>query len=313
MIKRPVIRVVSYRGIFMKKRDIVKSIGILVFIIVAVVSFLKNTDLFKNNAPVGAVDTENAAVIDFINCGQGDSTLLISEGQVTLIDATTGENQEQVIVHLQNRGIQKIQHLVLTHPHEDHIGGAKAVLETFDVENIYMKRPTAGTEPTSKVYLNLLQTMQKQQKTIHSVKIGDSFTCGQFVFTVLGPLEEYEDLNNQSIVLRGEYGDCSFLFTGDMEADAEKDLVEQYGNTLHSTVLKVGHHGSSTSTCKEFLGAVDPQFGIISCGAENSYGHPHAETLELLTQNQVEYYRTDTMGTITAYTDGKSIEWKEAA
>lgn len=292
----------------MKKRDIVKGVGILVFIVVAVVSVLKETDLFEDRA----VNTAESAVIDFIDCGQGDSTLLISEGEVTLIDATTGENQEQVIDHLQSRGVTTIDHLVLTHPHEDHIGGAKAVLETFEVETVYMKRPTAGTEPSSKVYLNLLKTIQGQGKSVHSVKVDDTFTCGRFTFTVLGPLEEYEDLNDQSIVLRGVYENCSFLFTGDMEAEAERALVAQYGDDLASTVLKVGHHGSSTSSCKEFLAAVAPQFGVISCGEGNSYGHPHRETLERLAKYRVEYYRTDTMGTVTAYTDGKNIQWEAA-
>lgn len=297
-----------------KKKDFIKGIGIVVFLAVAVISFLySNTDLFDNDVTVGNVASENSGVVDFIDCGQGDSALILSEGEVALIDTTTASEVDHVITHLERRGIKKIDHLVLSHPHEDHIGGAKEVLENFEVENIYMKRPTSGTEPTNATYIGLLKEIQAQGKSIHSVGVNDTFICGAFTFTVLGPLEEYKDLNDQSIVLQGVYGECSFLFTGDMEADAEKDLVNQYGFLLHSTVLKVGHHGSSTSTSKEFLQAVDPQFAVISCGVDNSYGHPHVETLELLSEMNSGIYRTDTMGTITIYTDGKTIEFKEGA
>ncbi|MBQ7936393.1 MAG: MBL fold metallo-hydrolase [Clostridia bacterium] len=298
-----------------RKKDYVKIGGIAVFLMVAIVSYLYSSypDLFGKGVAVGNVAPENAGVVDFIDCGQGDSALILSEGEVTLIDTSTGENTEQVLEHLESRGIEQIDHLVLTHPHEDHIGGAKAVLENVEVENIYMKRPTSGTEPTSAVYLNLLKEIQNQGKTVHNVQVGETFTCGKFTFTVLGPLEEYEDLNDQSVVLQGVYGDCSFLFTGDMEAGAEEDLVDRYGRSLQSTVLKVGHHGSSTSSSEAFLQAVDPQFAVISCGTDNRYGHPHEETVGLLTQMNVELFRTDTMGTVTVYTDGTSIDFEEAA
>lgn len=298
-----------------RKKDYVKIGGIAVFLMVAIVSYLYSSypDLFGKGVAVGNVAPENAGVVDFIDCGQGDSALILSEGEVTLIDTSTGENTEQVLEHLESRGIEQIDHLVLTHPHEDHIGGAKAVLENVEVENIYMKRPTSGTEPTSAVYLNLLKEIQNQGKTVHNVQVGETFTCGMFTFTVLGPLEEYEDLNDQSVVLQGVYGDCSFLFTGDMEAGAEEDLVDRYGRSLQSTVLKVGHHGSSTSSSEAFLQAVDPQFAVISCGTDNRYGHPHEETVGLLTQMNVELFRTDTMGTVTVYTDGTSIDFEEAA
>jgi len=296
-----------------KKIDWVKWIGIAVFLAVAVFSYTYTNypHLFGKTVPVGNLSDKNAGIVEFIDCGQGDSTLILSQGEVTLIDTSTGKNAEQVLDHLENRGIDQIDHLVLSHPHEDHIGNAQEVLENYDVENIYMKRPTSGTEHTSAVYINLLKEIQSQGKTVHSVKVGDTFTCGLFTFTILGPLDDYEDLNDQSIVLRGVMGDCSFLFTGDMEADAEEELVNQYGPQLRSTVLKLGHHGSSTSSCERFLKTVLPQFGVISCGEDNSYGHPHKETMARLEDLQIKTYRTDTMGTITVYTDGKTIDFGE--
>ncbi|MBQ8894233.1 MAG: MBL fold metallo-hydrolase [Clostridia bacterium] len=287
-----------------KKKDLVKIIGIIIFV-VGIVSYLKaNTDLF-NKGP------EGDCYVDFIDCGQGDSSLIVSNGVTTLIDASTREDGEKVVDHLEERGIKKIDHFLLTHPHEDHIGGAIAVLESFDVENIYMKRPTEGTEPTTSVYLNLLKKIKEQGKTVHAVEVNDSFECGAVTFNVLGPVEDYEDLNDQSVILRGQIGEISFLFTGDQESSAEKDLVAYYGDTLESTVLKVGHHGSSGSSSKAFLQAVAPEIGIISCGEDNSYGHPHDEALKRLEKQQVEIYRTDTQGTITVTTDGKTIQCTE--
>lgn len=292
------------------KKDIVKMIGMAIFLAVAVVSFLyANADRWFGDR--NTVDLGTDCYVDFIDCGQGDSTLIVSDGAVTLIDATTGEDAEKVITHLQKRKIQKIDHFILTHPHEDHIGGAEDVLDAFDVENIYMKRPTAGTEPTTSVYLNLLKKIKAQGKTVTAIQPEDTFTCGAFTFTVLGPLEDYKDLNDQSIVVRAEYGKISFLFTGDQESSPEKDLVDQYGTALYSTVLKAGHHGSSSSSCKAFLEAVSPRYAVISCGEDNAYGHPHKEVIERFEKRNITYYRTDTQGTITFYTDGETLEYRE--
>ncbi len=297
-----------------KKKDWIKRIGIVIFALVAIGSYLyaNNPQWFGKGGVIGDVSTEQAGIVDFIDCGQGDSALLCSDGEVTLVDTSTGKNAEQVIEHLEERGIEKIDHLVLSHPHEDHIGNAREVLETFDVKNIYMKCPTKGTEPTSAVYLDLLKEIQRQGKTIHSVAAGDVFTCGDFELTVLGPLNDYEDLNDQSIILRAVYGDCSFLFTGDMETEAEEDLVKYYGSGLLSTVLKVGHHGGQTSSSDAFLRVVKPRVAVFSCGEDNSYGHPHQEALDRLIACSAKIYRTDLNGTITVYTDGKNVEVREA-
>lgn len=293
-----------------RKKDLVKWIGIAIFVLVAVVSYLKaeHPDVLQ----IGTVSGENKGVVDFIDCGQGDSALILSEGEVVLIDAGTGSETEEIISRLKDRGVKTINHFVLTHPHEDHIGGAKEILETFEVENIYMKRPTKGTEPTSAVYINLLKEIQRQGNTVINAEVGKTFSCGTFEFSILGPLEEYKDLNAQSVVVRAEYEDCSFLFTGDMEKDAEEDLVEYYGSALDSTVLKVGHHGSDTSSCAAFLSAVSPQIAVISCGEDNSYGHPHDEALQRLEEQKAKVYRTDLSGTITVYTDGNKVEVQEA-
>ncbi len=289
------------------KKNWITIIGIAVFVIVGAVSY------FSENLPLSDHDSVDAACyVDFIDCGQGDSTLICSEGEVTLIDATTGEDQEKVIDHLRQREIKKIDHFVLTHPHEDHIGGAVAVLDVFPVGKIYMKAPTPGTEPTTAVYINLLKKIKKLGKKVNAVEAGENFNCGEVQFEVLGPLKNYNDHNDQSVVIKAKIGKTSFLFTGDQESGPEKDLVDHYGERLKCTLLKAGHHGSSTSSCTAFLDAVSPRYAVISCGEGNSYGHPHKETLERFQKHNITYYRTDTQGTITFITDGKTLTYQEA-
>ena len=282
-----------------KRKKTLKLIYAIVVLILAAISYFVVEPVIHPDAD---------CYVDFIDCGQGDSSLIVSDGSATLIDATTGENGSDVVAHLQKRGIKKIDHFVLTHPHEDHIGGAVAVLEAVEVENIYMMRPTKGTEPTTSVYLNLLKKIRSLGKKVHTVEVGESFVCGSAVFEVLGPVEGYEDLNDQSVILRGVIGSVSFLFTGDQETSAERDLVEKYGDSLNSTVLKVGHHGSSGSSSKAFLNAVSPMYAVISCEDGNSYGHPHKEALKRLEKINASVYRTDLNGTITMTTDGANVK-----
>lgn len=290
------------------KKDWIKIIGIAAFLIVGVISYLYANQGGEATEPA---DASAGCYVDFIDCGQGDSTLIVSDGVTTLIDATTGEDAEKVVAHLEKRGIKKIDHFVLTHPHEDHIGGAETVLDQFEVGEIYMGRPTEGTEPTTSVYLNLLKKIKALGKSVNAIEVSDTFTGGAVTFTMLGPVEAYEDLNNQSVILRAEIGKISFLFTGDQEISAEKDLVELYGDALRSTVLKVGHHGSRSSSGKAFLQAVSPDYAVISCGADNSYGHPHAEAIKRLEEQEITYFRTDTQGTVTVTTDGVTVSCRE--
>lgn len=290
-----------------KKRDYIRICGGTFFLIVAVVSFLyANTGFFR---PQSNAVTDH--YFDFIDCGQGDSCLMVSEGSAALIDASTASESEQVIAWLKKRGVEKLDYLILTHPHEDHIGGAAAVLNEFEVDTVYMRQPTEGTEPTTSVYLNLLEELAAQSVDLEQAEAGDRFTCGAFYISILGPLKDYEDLNDQSLVLRVEHGENAFLFTGDQENAAEEDLVTAYGAELNSTLLKVGHHGSSSSSSLSFLEAVDPEYAVISCGADNPYGHPHRETLARMESLDISYYRTDLQGTVTVYSDGSKLYVQE--
>ena len=292
-----------------KKPDLIKIIGIAVFMIVGILSFLYSEGYFQDKT--AGVVTETDTYIDFISCGQGDSTLIVSGDDVMLVDTTTADESQSVVDHLKSRGIKEIDRLVLTHPHEDHIGGAGSILDEFEVGEILMKKPTKGTEPTTKVYIQLLKKIKTLEIPVKNAVLGDEFTCGKWNFTVLGPIDEYEDLNDQSVALRGVYDDISLLLKGDQESGAEKDLVEKYGYELRSTIYAVAHHGSSGASCDTLLDAVSPQYAVISCGVDNSYGHPHQETLDRLEACNAQIYRTDLDGTVTLYTDGKNVEYKE--
>ncbi len=291
-----------------KKVDWVKRIGILVFLIVAVVSFLYgNFDLFEKGIP-NEIDTADTSV-HFIDCGQGDSILIISEGETALIDTSTQEESEKVVDYLRKKGLQTLDHLILSHPHADHMGGAEAILESFEVDQIHMGRPTKGTEPTTAFYINFLKKVQALGKKIDAAKAGDKMEIGAFSVKILGPVEAYREMNNQSLVLRMEYDEVSFVFTGDQEINAEKDLLEHVEpSELDATVLKIGHHGSESSSGGAFLDAISPQYAIISCGKDNSYGHPDEEIIDRLNQNNIKYWRTDQSGTVVMATDGKGLK-----
>lgn len=253
------------------------------------------------------INTTDKSEVHFIDCGQGDCAMIKSNGVVTVIDAGPGANSEKVFEYIEKSGVTKIDNLVLTHMHEDHIGGAKKLIERFDIGKIYACMPKEGTEPSTTVYYNLLKAISKKGLSINSTKAGDKFMAGAFTMDVLSPSKDYDKTNNQSLVIHATYNKISFLFTGDAETDPCNDMLKSYKFELKSTVLKVGHHGSKTSTSKKFLSAVSPTYAVISCGEGNDYNHPHGTILKRLNEQDVKIYRTDLQGSIVMLTNGESI------
>ena len=239
--------------------------------------------------------------VHFIDVGQADCALLESGGEYMLIDGGNREDGRLVVSYLEQQGVEELAAVVCTHAHEDHVGGLAAALAYFPAYHVY----SPVTEASTKCFKDFVKYTQQQNLQVEVPAAGTQWALGSATVTMLGPVAQYEDTNDTSIVLRIDYGATSFLLTGDMESDAERDLVNS-GANLKVDVLQVGHHGSSTSTSYVFLNAVLPKMGIISCGVNNKYGHPHEETLSILRDAGVDVYRTDLLGTITVSSDGQN-------
>ena len=249
-----------------------------------------------------AVDTVDAPLeVHFIDVGQALSVLVECDGQFMLYDGGNVDDGSLIVSYLQSQGVEQLEYVFCSHAHEDHVGGLAAALAYFPAYHVYSPVADAST----KCFQDFVKYTQQQGLQVEVPAVGTMWPLGGATVTMLGPVAQYSDTNDTSIVLRIDYGSTSFLLTGDMEKTAETDLVNS-GANLRADVLLVGHHGSSTSTSYLFLNAVLPEMGIISCGVNNKYGHPHEETLSILRDAGVDVYRTDLQGTITIGSDGQN-------
>jgi len=243
--------------------------------------------------------------VHFIDVGQADSALVICDGHYMLIDGGNAEDSDLVYAYLERHGAKHIDYMVASHAHEDHIGGLSGALNYASVDMACCP----VTEYSSKVFGDMVKYLEAQGKSLTVPEPGDTFALGSAQVEILGPVKEYDDTNDTSIVLRIDYGETSFLFTGDMEKGAEADLMES-GANLKATVLKAGHHGSDTSSSYPFLREVMPEYVVISVGEDNSYGHPSDEVLSRYRDLGAEVYRTDMQGHIIAQSDGKTVTFR---
>lgn len=244
--------------------------------------------------------TEDGLHVFFLDVGQADCTLILSDGHAMLIDGGNTDDGAFIVSFLKEKGVTALDYVVATHAHEDHVGGLTQVLKNFPCKTVY-----APVLQADNAAFTRFARQSEQQGGLTQCLRGTRGDLGQAHFEVLFPFEpeKEENVNNTSVVLRLTLGQASFLFVGDLERDAESRLLS-FDDDLTSAVLKVGHHGSSTSTSYYFLRRVLPQTAVISCGANNEYGHPHKETIDILNQAEIDIWRTDTMGTVEAVTDG---------
>lgn len=238
----------------------------------------------------------------FIDVGQADSALLTCGGESLLIDGGNVDDSSTVYTVLKKNGVTHLDYVVCTHAHEDHVGGLSGALEACTAGTVYCP----VTDYDSKAFRNFSDRVAEQNCELTVPKAGETFALGGAEVEFLACDPEAEDTNNTSIILRVSYGATSFLFMADAETPVEQALLDA-GTDLSATVLKVGHHGSSTSTSYRFLNEVMPRYAVISVGKDNSYGHPHEKILSRLEDADARILRTDELGDILFVSDGKTV------
>lgn len=256
--------------------------------------------LYKRPAAADA-----ASSVRFIDVGQGDCTLAVSDGCAMLIDSGESDSKDTVISYIRSLGIKRLEHIVITHPHSDHIGEMSDIAGVFEVGRILLPPVPEALETKAYSYEKLMKAARKRDIQVETAR-DQTFSLGSFEVTVTVPAQPGEDLNNCSLITRLTLGDDSFLITGDCGAEEEKALIEQ-GAVLDAEVLKVGHHGSSSASSERFLEQVRPRYAVISCAAGNDYGHPSEKTLRRLEKFVQQIYITRDSGTVTFTCDGGEL------
>ena len=253
--------------------------------------------------------------VKVLNIGQGDSILIQTGEKTVLVDTSDVDERDKLRAELKKADVKKIDTIILTHPHADHIGGMDVLLDEYTVGMVYDN----GMPSTSKIYLGYVKKLKEKKIERKGLVAGDRVDLGGgAVFEVLGPSAELvkegsvkgykHDPNNESVVGRLVFGNFSMMLTGDAEKKEEQAILATYSAAVKSTVLKAGHHGSKTSSSADFLRAVQPEAALISCGVNNDYGHPHKETMKKYHALKIPIYVTAENGTITVTSDGKTYK-----
>jgi len=290
----------------MKVKNIINAV--LIFLGLICIEFVGTYAYRSYNEPGFELLGTNDLKIHYLDVGQGDSTFIeLPNGKTFLIDAGEVDYGKSVVNYIKKLNYTKIDYVFATHPHSDHIGGMAEVIKNFNVGNIYMPNVSSN----SSLYLDLLKVIEAKNKKIVTATAGKSVVESEDLsLKILAPMNKvYEELNNYSIVLKLTYKEKSFLFMADAEYDVEMDLLNNKTD-IKADVLKVGHHGSTSSTNYNFLKKVSPEIGVISVGANNDYGHPKEKILEKFKNQNVKVYRTDLNGNIVILSDGIELKVK---
>ncbi len=248
----------------------------------------------------------NPFCVTFFDVGQGDCEIISCNGYTILVDGGEAENSGRIIRYLKDNGIDKLDCYILTHPHSDHIGVAPSVLREIPCDKVFTTYFSEFNVPTTALYENTLDAIYESGAEPVLVEAGDSFTFGDLSIDIVAPIYESDDYNAMSIVFKASYKDASVMFTGDTTQKIEKQILDAEYD-VDADILKAAHHGSSTSSSEEFFDAVSPDCVVISCGTDNSYGHPHREVLKLLSDKETDYFRTDYDGTVYYFGDGHNM------
>lgn len=251
--------------------------------------------------------------VSVIDVGQGDSIFIYADGTSVLIDAAEREAADDIIKLIRSKGTTRLDYVIATHPHADHIGGMGDVIDKFGADKVIIPRLPDDMTPVTKAYERFLTAVKNDGGKLTAARAGNAYELAVIdgvpvSMTIVTPVDgvAYDDINDYSAAVRIDYGKTSWLLTGDLSEKGEQDLINS-GADIDVTAYKVGHHGSSGSSTEAFLERVTPMLCVISCGRDNDYGHPHKETLKRLGAHTDKIYRTDELGTITVYSDGEKL------
>ena len=278
--------------------------------VIIILIFSIFSDEFKNNdnseISLGSLE------VHYIDVGQGDCIFIESDGQNMLIDCGESSESDEVISYLQNHNVSKLDYVIGTHPHSDHMGGMSAIVDNFEISDFYMPYLPDDDIPTTKYFERLLVSLENKNLEIKNPSVNDKLKLGSADILVVAPnSKEYSNTNNYSIGIILTHGENSFIFTGDAEKLAEEEMVES-SLLKDIDVYKAGHHGSSTSSSEKFLDEIKAEYAVIMCGEGNSYNHPNDDAVERIEKYVPEenIFRTDLNGSIVAESDGKNISFK---
>lgn len=277
--------------------------------VVPTIGQLFNASGLSDNGENASLPDGDTLQVHYIDVGQGDCQLIVSSSETVLIDCGEREYYERVIDYIKGLNISKLDYVVVSHPHTDHMGGMSYIIDEFDVGTVIMPKIQDSALPNTNAYKRLLTSISEKNIKVKYAEPGKKYGVGGAVMTVLSPVKDYDNLNNYSAAVRITHGENTFLFTGDIEKKAEADILSS-GGDVSATVLKAAHHGSSGSSSKAFIDAVNPEYVVIEVGTGNDYGHPHKETLKWIEERGLKLYRTDLNGNVIFTSTGSSLAVK---
>lgn len=295
-----------YGGSIEMRKGLWQVVAVLVAMMILVTGCGKSIGKSAEQGQAAQGQQSSLLTVKVLDIGQGDAILIRVAGQAVLVDTGDIEHRDKMVSYIKKEGITTIDKVIITHPHADHLGGMPGILENFKVGQIY----DSGQTATTALYRQYLSMVNKKNIPFTIVTSGTEIIIANDIklkiFAPEKPFITESEINNNSVVSKLIYNKFSMLLTGDAEKDSEARMLKTYAGELKSNVLKVGHHGSNTSSSPGFLKSVAPEAAIISVGANNDYHHPHPSTLKKYEQAKLKVYRTDLDGTITVTSDGNT-------
>ena len=296
------------------QNKLLKALASIIIVIVAsffgvnISDILPNDDANTNHEHNVVQQVDRKLMLHMIDVGQADCFLLVQGEETALVDCGTRSSGKDAVEYLKSMGIARLDYVFGTHPHDDHMGGMYDIITNFDVGKVVVPEVENG-EITANWYIKLVKELKTGNYEIEYPELGSVYKLGDATMKVIGPINDANgNTNNYSTVLKVSFGEMDIIMTGDAETEVEEDILNT-GENIDAEILKVGHHGSDTSTCDEFLDAIDPDYALISCKVGNKYEHPIKVTMEKLEERNIDVYRTDESDTIVAEITSNEVKF----